>query len=580
MSADEQIEVKQEWYDLNKYKDEIQLYVSKKRKDLDVIGRMEMSYDYFYKSVYAGSEEADTERFAHAAEMFKTYKSAIIQSSLGGYSALLEPTGEDAYSVLRVPELKKVMTQQFKDMALLEKLSSDVVDDWIFKGEAVGFIKLKETNEQFRVKETVSNGVDGEPIMQFKMVQGVTFQDLDVERIDPLDFYVDGIDYEKDPSGCAKIIRSWIDSKTLLTSKDYPLLTKQDKDAIVESVGRNGRNSWGFDFNFAAQRMSYSKTDKDRIEVLSYYGDYITSDNKVLKNIVAVVINNRIASLKYSGVSTNRIIYAAYKLDRQSHRGISPLSSTRPVNNLINKVCDMFVKNLEDICNPWLIYQKGTITPNQMRNVYDKKQLEYNAATDIPQFWAPPQAAQSGLQIVQTVIEQSKNVLGLNNYLTGDTSGSVRTAEESAILFQNANARMRVETDVFSYKFMLNLFNAFYQFNRELALAYDNALNPIYADPNLKVSISTNASKADKEGELQRLMSMLNLPIAQMIFSNLTPEQTVLAVRYLMAKADLTDADNLLELIDEQGNTQVPTDIDEGTDTSSNVNETQQSEQM
>ena len=53
-------------------------------------------------------------------------------------------------------------------------------------------------------------------------------------------------------------------------------------------------------------------------------------------------------------------------------------------------------------------------------------------------------------------------------------------------------------------------------------------------------------------------MQMLQLPIAQMIFSNLAPDQVVLAVRYLMAKADLTDANNLLELVDSEGNTQSP----------------------
>ena len=52
------------------------------------------------------------------------------------------------------------------------------------------------------------------------------------------------------------------------------------------------------------------------------------------------------------------------------------------------------------------------------------------------------------------------------------------------------------------------------------------------------------------------------MPIGQMIFSNLTPEQVVLAVRYLMAKAELSDADNLLELnevqAEEQGNMPPP----------------------
>ena len=183
----------------------------------------------------------------------------------------------------------------------------------------------------------------------------------------------------------------------------------------------------------------------------------------------------------------------------------------------------------------------------------------------MPQFYAPPVAATQGLELIRMVLDQNKNVLGLNNYLAGNTDGAVRTARESSILFQKANARMRVETDVFSYNFMLALFVSFYAFNRELALSLEQPLEEIYSDVKLRVSISTNASRADKEGELQRLMSMLQLPIAQMIFSNLQPDQVVLAVRYLMAKAELHDADNLLELIDtDTGEPNLPdTPVDE-----------------
>ena len=68
-------------------------------------------------------------------------------------------------------------------------------------------------------------------------------------------------------------------------------------------------------------------------------------------------------------------------------------------------------------------------------------------------------------------------------------------------------------------------------------------------------------------------MQMLDLPIAQMIFSNLQPDQVVLAVRYLMAKAELTDVDNLLELVDERtGQTNVPDSPD-----MSNMNSTEES---
>jgi hypothetical protein len=564
MSIGEKITTKQQWYDLNKYKDEIQSFVLQKKNELDVTSQMSKTNDILYRICYAGGTESDIERFPHAAETFRVYKAAIIESSLSGYSALLEATGRDGYSVLQSPKVKQVMTEQFKGMSLLEKLSGDTLDDWCFKGEAVAYIKLKETTENYRVKQTLEDPETGEKIMSFSIKQGVTYQDLEVERIDPLDFFVDAIDYGKDPIGCAKIIRQYIDSKTLLSSDAYPLLSHEDKIDIINKSGKNGIGKTFFNWQGTNSTTTYNKTDKDQIEVYIFDGDYITNDNKLLSNIHAVVVNNRIASVRYNTVSSQRIIYACYKMDRQTHRGISPLACTMPVNNLINKVTDLFIKNLEDTSDPWLLWSKGSFSSQQAKEARRKKELEYNSPDGAkPEFWMPPPTNPTGLQLMELILTQNKNVLGLNNYLSGDTTGSVRTAEESAILFQKANARMRVETDVFSYRFMLPLFVSFYAFNRELALAYNNALDPIYKDPKLKISISTNASKADREGELQRLMSMLNLPIAQMIFSNLNPEQTVLAVRYLMAKAQLTDGDNLLQLINSNGETQVPQEGDE-----------------
>lgn len=556
--SDETITVKQDWYDVSKYKDEICQFVNKKKVDLgSVLSIMQGNYVRLYRTVYSGTTESDVERFPHSAEMFKVYKAANIEASLSGYSALLEVDGEDAHSVLLAPELKKVMTKQFKSMSLLEKLSGDTLDDWILKGEAVAFIKLKTTNEQFRQKQTLYDKETGEDVASFKMVGDVQYKDIDIERIDPLDFFVDAYDYDKDPDGCTKIVRSWISAEELLTSDAYPLLTKEQKDTIISKNSKNGQG-YPYIYSGSCTDESQSRTDKDRIEVLNFYGNYITSDNKVLKNIKATIVSGTIAKADYNPVTTNRIIYAPYKVDRMTHRSISPLACVKPVNRLINRATDMFIKNLEDASVPWLLWSKGAISPQDRKGIRDRKEIEYQATSQPPQFWTPPFTAGQGLDLLNLVLQENKNVLGINNYITGDGGGAVRTARETAALHQAANSRMRVETDVFSYRFMLPLFNRFYTFNRELALSLEQPLNEIYSDPTLKVSISTNASRADKEGELQRLMQMLQLPIAQMIFSNLAPDQIVLAVRYLMAKADLTDADNLLELVDSEGNTQSP----------------------
>lgn len=563
---DEKITSKEQWYDLTKYQNEICSYVTKKKLNLDCSSKLRATYDKLYSTVYSGSEESDVERFPHSAEVFKVYKSALIDACLQGYSALLVARGKDGYSVLKTPQLMEVMTDQFKSMSLIENLSDEVVDDWILKGEAAGFLKLKVNKEEYRIKETLVDEESGQPIVRFTLKEGVEYEDLDFERIDPLDLFVDANDYKRDPLGCAKIVRSFITPETLLTSDAYPLISKEDKEAIVEKYNQQTNGAtYNQTTNWATESVSYSSTNSANIEVLTFRGDYVTNDGKVLRNIIAVTVNNQIADLKYNEVSTNRLIYAAYKVDRLTHRGISPLASSNPVNKLLNRAIDMFLKNLEDVSNPYILYQKGTISKQDYDNFRKEKKIEYNDTSgNKPEFWAPPPAAMQGLELLNLVLNQNKNMLGLNSYISGDASGAVRTAKESAALIQRSNARMRVETDVFSYNFMLRFFQSFYAFNRELALAADHPLDEIYADPKLKVSISTNASRADEQGELNMLMQMLNLPIAQMIFSNLTPRQTILAVRYLMAKAGLKDADNLLELKNENGNTTqlLPTDKD------------------
>lgn len=549
---------KEQWYDVTKYKDEICQFVRKKKLDLMQTSKMECLYKKLYASVYPGTIEEDKERYPHTQEMFKVYKSSLIESSLSGYSALLEISGDDGDSVLKTPALKAAMTKQFKGMSLIEKLSGATLDDWILKGEAIAFIKLKRDKELYRIRNTVTDETTGETVMKFIMKEAVSYDYIDIERIDPLDFFVDARDYERDPRGCSKVVRSYISSKELLSSDAYPLLSKEDKDAIVTGAGRNGNRGILYNLTTAINQRT-SQTEVKHIEVLTFYGDYVTSDNKVLKNIKAVLVDGRIADVKYRDVNTNCIIYAAYKIDDITHRGIAPIASSEVVNVLTQRVVDLFIQNLDDVCNPIMIYQKGSLNKQDYVNAKRTRQLEVNQISENPiTWWQPPQASQQGLALLQEVLQQNKNVLGLNNYLAGDTSGAARTARESSILFQKANARMRVETDVFNYNFMLRLFTAFYAFNRELAIAAGQPLDPIYADETLKVSISTNASRADKEGELNKLLEILGMPIGQMIFSNLQPDQILIAIRYLMAKAELSDADNLLELYDAQGN---PTQI-------------------
>lgn len=552
---DEKIKIKEQWYDLAKYKDEVQKYVSRKRNELDVYDKQYKNYEILYRSIFSGAEEADDkERYPAMKETYNVYKAALIEACTPGYSALMTVEGENPQSVLLAPELQRTMLEQFKSMSLLEMLSDEIMDDWIMKGEAIVFLKYKETTEEYRIKQTVTDNDTGEEMIKFTLTEGVTYEDIELERIDPLDFFVDAKDYTKDPKGCAKIVRSYISSKELLTSDAYPLLTKEDKEGILDKIMRRD-SGYPYVYTNIGGTTSYGRTDKDQLEVLTFRGDYITNDYKILTNIKAVVIEGKLAQIEYENVDTVRLIYAPYKIDRSTHRGVSPLASSIVINKLANRVTDLFINNMDEVSNPIMMYKAGSMTQQAAREIRTKRQVELIGDFETPDFYAPPAVSPEGINLLKVILDQNKAMLGLNQYMSGDTSGSVRTAQESSILFQKANARLRVETDSFSYKFLKPLILAFYGLNRELALAADHPLKDIYAIPELKVAISTAAAKADKEGELNRLMQMLQLPIAQMIFSNLQPQQVIVAVRYLMAKADLSDADNLLGLIDEAGNT-------------------------
>ena len=556
------VEIKENWYDLTKYKDEIRKYIVDRKNDLGHLSDMDSVYNVLYRTIFTGASGTDKkERYPFLKELFNVYKSSLIEACLPGYSALMEIEGRNPNSILLAPQLKKVMTDQFKSIALIEKLTDKTLADWILKGEAVAFIKMKQTTERYREKETVTDLETGKEIMQFKVETGVTYEDLEVETIDPLDFYVDAIDYKNNPKACPKIIRTWISARELLTDKtNYPLLTEENKRAIIRKQCNRGL---GYPYIYAgtsatgSDNRSYSKTAEKQIEVLTYMGDYVTLDGKLLTNIKAVTVEGELGLIEYNGVDSLQIIYAPYIVDRETHRGVSPLASAIPLNRLANKCVDLFLSNMDEVSNPVFLYTNGSIAPNALQHFRNTRELEYNDGIGTkPEWYSPPEISPNGINLLNLVLNQQKEMLGLNKYMSGDTTGSVRTAQESQILFQKANARMRVETDSFSYKFLLPLISSFYAFNRELALAVNHPLDDIYANPNLMVIISTGASKADTEGEFQKLMSILGMPaISQPMFQWASESGNMdVAIKYIMAKAGLTDADNILQLLEEQGN--------------------------
>ena len=549
----ENVVIKEDWYDLNKYSDEIRDYITDKKNCLGHHADMWRVYNILYRNIFSGAEQTDKRlHYPFLKQMYNTYMSALIEACLPGYSALFTSDARNPASVLLNPKLKDTMINQFKSIGLIENLTANSLPDWITKGETILYMKLKQTTERYREKESVSDLETGKEVLSFKVDTYATYEDVTIDVIDPLDFYVDAMDYEKDPKAAVKIIRTFISARDLLTDKtNYPKLTEEQKRAIIGKIASDPYNNQRTSYN--SEDYSQSRTSANQVEVLTYLGDYVTKDGKLLTNIKAITVEDQLAYLEYNPVDTLQVIYAPYVIDRQTHRGVSPLASVIPIDRLANKCVDLFIANMDEVSNPIIMYQYGSIPNNGNKKFRQTREIEYNDGISTkPEFFSPPEISPNGMNLMNVILEQQKEVLGLNRYMSGDTSGAVRTAQESQILFQKANARMRVETDVFSYKVLLPLITNFYAFNRELALAVGHPLEDIYSNPELMVTISTGASKADSEGEVNKLMQILSLPaISQPIFQWAAESDNMpVAIRYLFAKMGLTDVDNILGLME------------------------------
>ena len=81
----ENVVIKEDWYDLNKYKDEIRKYIVDRKYDLGHHSNMEKTYNTLYRAIFTGAQGTDIkERYPFLKEIFNVYKSALIEACLAG----------------------------------------------------------------------------------------------------------------------------------------------------------------------------------------------------------------------------------------------------------------------------------------------------------------------------------------------------------------------------------------------------------------------------------------------------------------------------------------------------------------
>ena len=59
----ENVVIKEDWYDIKKYSDEIKNYIVDRRSDLSHHSDMYHNYNILYKSIYSGARGTDKQRY-------------------------------------------------------------------------------------------------------------------------------------------------------------------------------------------------------------------------------------------------------------------------------------------------------------------------------------------------------------------------------------------------------------------------------------------------------------------------------------------------------------------------------------
>ena len=74
------VEIKENWYDLTKYKDEIRKYIVDRKNDLGHLSDMDSVYNILYRTIFTGASGTDKkERYPFLKELFNVYKSSLIE---------------------------------------------------------------------------------------------------------------------------------------------------------------------------------------------------------------------------------------------------------------------------------------------------------------------------------------------------------------------------------------------------------------------------------------------------------------------------------------------------------------------
>ena len=241
---------------------------------------------------------------------------------------------------------------------------------------------------------------------------------------------------------CDKIVKEWLTYDEIASNKFYKLSRQQLSD-IKTMLDKK---------SVEEDDTETEKTDdvlqENRIEVLSYWGNYTLDDGTVLRNWSIVVVGRKyLAVFEHNRFIVNPLVNMAVFRDYESKRGIPEIWSIYDIakeqENKVNLQNDAQALNL----NPPAYAPQGFFIKDEIK-LAPGKQIEYKPGLDDPSALIKMQFPLiSNEQIIEYYDSTASTVSGIFPNMQGQDEAKDATATEIQVKVQGQTTRLAKTLD-------------------------------------------------------------------------------------------------------------------------------------
>ena len=418
--------------------------------------------------------------------LFQTQQAYIWENIYSNVENLFDVEGVDEISVQTANLQKEKLVNTFYKIGLQRKLDM-AVEHLGSIGEMCLFISWRKKYKQIRRPLDLIKQNVGLPLLKqgsFGVFNQEIYNGANVEAINPLNLVFDPRVSPEDSSkwdACGKIIKSW-DTYSSIESNKLFKLNKEELDAIKVMLvnAHDGKD------RPETQKVD-DIVDNDRVEVLQYWGDYVTEDGTYLKNWHVVVIARKyVAVFEHNRWIINPIINMALFRDVESKRGIPELWSIydlcKEQESKVNLQNDAQALNL----NPPAYAPEGFFKENKVK-LFPGKQVEYKQGFEDPSAIVKMSFPLfSNENIIQYYDNTASNVSGIFPNMQGQQEVHRATATEIKVKVQGQTTRLAKTLDTIKQNVIVPMVSKVAELEANMKLGDEEIFINIYGRRLLK----------------------------------------------------------------------------------------------